>query len=998
MANACLLSSPARAQQASGIAGVVNDTSGAVLPGVTVEAASPALIEKVRSVITGADGRYNIVDLRPGTYTVTFTLAGFSTFKREGVVLPVGFIATVSAELQVGTVSETVTVTGDSPLVDMQTVRQQQVLPGNLLDALPTGVKGVSMISKLVPGLQGRGADVGAASGLYISNYFAGDTYHGKVGVKLTYDDMQVNNLTGTGGSTSYAVNFATVQETAVETGGASAESDSNSVRVNLVPREGGNSYSFDVSGLFTNQHLQSNNLSDDLRSRGVTNLNKLDHLGDVNVTVGGPVKRDRLWFFAATRYADNQNQVQGIYFNATQGTPFYSPDLNRPAFRASRIKSQAGRLTWQATPKQKISVFADVQSFQVWGVGDNKALEAQTRWNFWPSTLLQATWSSPRTSKLLLEAGFSATIQPLSSSLYDTTDNLGFTVSPNDVTIVELSTGFRYNAASNYYSANRQNRYVERFALSYVTGAHAIKTGFQLQQGVNQTDTEINKDIQYNFLMGVPNSITQFATPYTVQNRTKADLGIFIQDRWTMRRLAFNYGLRFDYFNGYVPAQDIAATQSGWIPARHFAAVYDVPEWTDLNPRVGVSYDLLGDGRTALKASLGRYVGQMNANAAAAANPISTSITSVTRTWTDANHNYVPDCDLSNFGVNGECGAISNQNFGQNNPLATSYASDIMRGFGVRDYLWDFTTEVQRQLGSRLSLSGGYNHYWTDKPAQLFDPAGVIGAWNTGVVHNLAVTPADYSPYCITAPLAPHLPGGGGYQVCGLYDISPAKFGQGVSVVMSPSDFGKRTRKSDFFNASLESHFGSDVQFGGSLDTGRTVEDNCFIVDSPQQLLNCHVVTPFKAQTMVKVHASYPLPGGFVASGVLLNMSGISYAANYPAPNSAIAPSLGRNLAACGTRSVCMATAMVPLIPLETLFDPRRTQLDLRLSKLLSLSADKKLRMRVDLDVYNVLNSSAVLYANQTYGPQWRAPIGSSVVQAFVDGRLPEIVARLTW
>jgi len=421
------------------------------------------------------------------------------------------------------------------------------------------------------------------------------------------------------------------------------------------------------------------------------------------------------------------------------------------------------------------------------------------------------------------------------------------------------------------------------------------------------------------------------------------------------------------------------------------------VPCWTDLNPRLGASYDLFGNGRTALKASLARYVGQMNTQVAAANNPITTSVTSVTRTWNDANGNDVPDCNLGAFSANGECGPISNKNFGMNNPLATRYADDIIRGFGVRDYLWDFTTDLQHQLGSRMSVTAGYDHNWTDNPAQLFDPTAVIGAWSTGVTNNLDVTPADYSPYCVTAPLDPRLPHGGGYQVCGLYDLSPAKFGQVNNVVESQNNFGKRTRVSDFFSGSVESQAGSRLGLGGSVSTGRTVEDNCFVVNSPQQLLNCHLVIPFKAQTLVKVHASYPFPGKLVASGVLQNVSGISYGANWNAPNSAIAPSLGRNLAACGTQAVCAATATVPLIPYMTVFDPRRTQLDLRLSRLFSVGSTK-LRLRADLDVYNVTNSSAILYANQTFGPQWKQPIGSSVVQGFVDGRLVQLSGRLLW
>jgi len=901
--------------------------------------------------------------------------------------------------MQIGALEETVTVSGASPLVDTQNTQQQKVLGSELLQTLPTGVKGLAMVTNVVPGLRGAGADVGGASGLYTAQAFSQTTYHGKSGIKLTYDGMQINNLAGTGGNVSYAMNFSMVEEMAVETGGVSAESDSNNVRVNLVPKDGGNKYGFDTTGFFTNDKLQSDNLSDDLRSRRVTNLNKVLDLSDLNITLGGPIKHDKVWFFSATRVARNKNQVQGIYVNTTQGTPFYTPDLSRPAFRQAGVTSTGGRLTWQAAPKHKISAFADIQSFQVWGIGENVAMEAQTRWNFYPAVVLQGTWSSPLTSRLLLEAGWSGSWQPVHQSPKETTDNLGYTVSPNDVSILEQSTGFRYNSRSTYLNpCFCDDRFVERFSVSYVTGSHTFKTGFQLQSMGNRNDTTVNSDRNYTFFKGVPTSITQFATPYTVINKVKADLGLYVQDRWTINRLAVNYGLRFDYFNGYVPAEHVPATSSGWIPERNFAVLNNVPDWKDLDPRFGASYDLLGTGRTAVKASLGRYVGQMNANVAAATNPIVTSVNSVTRTWNDANLNYIPDCDLGNFNENGECGPISDGNFGKNNPRATRYDDDILRGFGVRDYLWDFIAEVQQQLGSNTSLNIGYNRTWTDNPAglHLFNPQGTPG-FGTGVTDNLAVTPADYSPYCITAPKDPLLPNGGGYQVCGLYDLSPSKFGQVNNVVRSQKTFGQRTRVSDFFGATLSSRVGSKMTLTSNLDTGRIVEDDCYVVDSPQQLLNCHLVSGFKAETVIKVNGSYKFPRDITASAVFQNLPGNTYGADYTATNAEVAPSLGRSLAACGTRTVCTATVVVPLVRLGTLYEPRRTQVDLRVSKAFALPSH--MRVQVDGSVFNVFNSSAVYRENFTYGAQWRQPLATSTVGSGVlDGRLVQFGGRVTW
>src|SRR6185436_2064597 len=347
----------AHAQQtASGIAGTVRDTSGAVLPGVTVEAASPALIEKVRSVVTNGEGRYNIVDLRPGTYVVTFSLTGFSSVRREGIELTAGFTASVNGDLQVGAVTETITVSGATPLVDTQNMRKQTVMSKDLLDSLPTSTKNLNNVATITPGFASSLA--GDVVGAYTTQV-GGGNYHGKGGSNVTFDGMGIQHASGNMG---YTPNTALTEEVTLSTSGISAESNADGPVANMVPREGGNSFKGNASGLFSGNKLQMSNLTDELRNKGLTTVNEVVRVWDFMFSVGGPIKQDKVWFFASFREWGSERQGAGKFWNLTQGTLFYTPDPARPATGYEWYESKAVRITWQASQKNKFNVFVDRQ------------------------------------------------------------------------------------------------------------------------------------------------------------------------------------------------------------------------------------------------------------------------------------------------------------------------------------------------------------------------------------------------------------------------------------------------------------------------------------------------------------------------------------------------------------------------------------------------------------------------------------------------------------
>jgi hypothetical protein len=897
---------------------------------------------------------------------------------------------------------ETITVTGASPVVDVHNVRRQTVVSNELLEALPTSTKSVGQLTTLTTGLTGLG-DVGGSYQVEPGQdvVSGGGRFHGKSGTKVSYDGMGMENSSG---NSSYQLNAASVEEMVMSTSGISADTNADGLVVNVIPKEGSNTFRTVLAGLYSDSRFESTNLDDALRARGLQTPNKTIKVFDESASVGGPIKRDKLWFFVAPRSWGLSRKQAGTFWNKTQnvfltppGAPrkvvLWTPWVDRPDDRSSgRLEwydSILTRITYQATRKNKFNVTYDEQrACNCGSVSAGASHEAYgSQYRFEPNRLFQVTWNSPVTSRLLLEAGAAATI-----SQWNTYYQMG--VTDEIIPISDIGIGLQYGANTTFIGhPNNRDRYTERASLSYVTGSHNFKTGFQNEQLVTNTYTKANGNVSYTFLNGSPIQLTQRATPYLSNVRGKYDLGIYAQDQWQLtNKLTLNLGIRWDYFNSYVPAQTAgfpnetdgwpdSSRTNPWLGQRTFDPVDNVPNWKDWNPRLGAAYDLFGNGRTAFKVTMGRYTAKLGTEIAESANPINTSVTFATRGWIDANKNFVPDCDLGNFDQNGECGPINNRNFGKNNPLATRYDPAVLNGYGKRDYNWDFTTEIQHEIINGFAITGGY---YRNTGGYFRYSFGSPFSSKKRVTDNLSVTPTDFDTFCVTAPSNPSLPGGGGYPVCGLANVRQEKFGQVNNLVAPAETYGQFVSTNDFLNVTLDARLPRRIRLGGGFDTGRSVADRCFVVDSPQELLYCRVVTPFSAQTQFKLHGVFPLPAEFVASFAYVNLSGPSYDANYTATNADVIPSLGRAL------SGGVTNITVPLVAPQTLFENRIPRLDLRLSK--ALRVQKRYRIQLNLDAYNALNANSVRAAISTYGARWRQP------QQILDPRIIEFGAQISF
>jgi hypothetical protein len=952
---ASLLYVPTTAYAQASITGVVRDTSGAVLPGVTVEAASPVLIEKVRSVVSDGTGQYRIENLRPGPYTVTFTLPGFSTSRREGLELTGSFTATVNAEMVVGALEETLTVTGETPVVDVQSTTRQQVMNREVMDAIPSAGSAYTL-GVLIPGVTFSGAtqNVGGIEAKGAGGLGTSIAIHGGGSQGITLNGTNIMGQGSSGASATIRPNPAAMQEIVFDTTAVNAEQSGGGVRINYIPKDGGNRFTGTFIGSVANKSMQSNNFTQELKDRGLGSPNRLDQNWDVDPGVGGPIARDRAWFFGAARYVHQSQYAAGMFHNRNLNNPnawTFDPDPSRPVINDTRNPDTQLRLAWLATPKQKVGFvwYNTTNCFCPTDASSTVALEAAARRDYPLQRLVQVDWTSPLTNRLLFEAG--------ANYFWGESNDVPLPeLAANMIQVTEQSTGLVYRGAGSGNRILKQQVPSWRFTTSYITGAHSYKFGINDKGGHTDFHGFDLQPLGFRFNNGVPNQLTQRAYPFDRIADVSHDMGVFAQDRWTIDRMTIGYGIRYDYFENSFPEQHIgpallAPNRNLTFPKRKNIAYHDI------TPKLGLSYDMFGTGKTALKLTMNRYlssIGIGDNTFGTDANPVQNLVLSTTRTWTDANRNFVPDCNLTLPSANGECGQLANTDFGGVRPGST-WDSDLLRGWGKRNYNWEFSAGVQHELLPKMAVDVSYFRKWFG---------------NFVVTDNQAVSPADYDTFSVTAPRDPRLPGGGAYAVSGLFDLNPSKFGVPANnLVTLSSKYGEQVQYWQGADVNINMRPAEGVLLQGGTSTGRTVTDNCEVLAKlpelgPTGLPYCRVVPLFLTQ--VKFLGSYLIPRvGVQVSGAYQSLPGPQVAANLNVPNAAVVPSLGRSL------SGNAANVTVNLVEPGAMFGDRLNQLDLRFSKILRVASTST---RLNVDLYNALNSNAVIAVNNNYGA-WLQP-----------------------
>jgi hypothetical protein len=682
-----LVAVPVLAQQTGTLSGVVRDAQGAVLPGVSVTASSPALIGGARTAVTGDTGAYQLTAIPPGEYIVTYELTGFTTLKRENIVVRVAQITRLDVELAVGALQETVTVSGESPVVDVSSTTTQTNIDKELYEAIPTG-RNPWVMAGLVPGVVTGRLDVGGTEGMQQYNIEAFGSADSQKSFSI--DGLKTNWGGGSGGATMQYYGFEMYEEYNMQTASGTAESDVSGVYMNMVTKSGGNRFTSDHNFYFMNDALQGDNIDDELRDRlrlapgaqtGAAG-NPIDISYDWSSTLGGPIKREKAWFFGALRrWRLDQFQVGARNADGTQ------------AIDDNRIENYMGKVTAQVLANTKASFMFNRNLKNRFHRRDSPYLFVEDK-----AAVLQDQPAQNFVAQVNQVLGGVTVIDARFGRMWGVfPSRYQPEVTANDIAVRDSALGTRINAAESQ-SLNPNHRYQGNVTLSYFAdnlgaGTHDFKVGTQLSWERMAYDRIRNGDVLLETVNGVATNAYLSNTPINSDHRLET-WAVFAQDRWMIGRATINAGFRVDAVKAYLPAQSSPA--GTWVGERSFPE-RDVFEFSaNVAPRFGISYDLFGNGRTAVKGYYGRFYNQFGSELAESSNQNALlGGTGFRVPWRDPNNNLRVDpgeLDLSSF---------------------TGFTATLFPPVDPdagRPYSDEFNVGVDHQLARDLALSVSYH------------------------------------------------------------------------------------------------------------------------------------------------------------------------------------------------------------------------------------------------------------------------------------------------
>ena len=1007
---------PATVLAQASLTGTVRDASGGVLPGVTVEAASPALIEKVRSAVTDDTGQYRIIDLRPGTYSLTFTLPGFSTVIRDKIELTGSQTLTIPVELRVGGLEETITVTGESPVVDVQNARTEIVLNSATIQTIPA-TRAAGALLNATPGIYVGDAALStspamtsfnARSSTINATTVAGEGRYAINGFPLT--------AARSGGFSSYVYDTVNTEEVAITVGGGLGDSDVGGPIMNIIPRSGSNNFAGTAFLNNAGDWSSGNNLTNEIQAQNPALRQNPGVITayDWSASYGGPIMRDRLWFFGSYRDLSSQVVTEGIQANANAGDPARWDWIGSPInarlvqdrtmiigrlmgqFGAHRIRVNSEyQHRCEGTPLEVGSEGCHQRGEDWIGLGNNQAPiqmspeATQTAGRGYfdvPFYVNQGTWTMPKGARLLFEAGYTAfRYQPIfGHPAPDANTNLTSVTEQSNA--INPATGLRYAPVANY-----RYRGVESWgpatgktddilgSASYVTGAHNTKIGYQYRQ-LDLLDKDVANGTQlgYRFNQGQPNAVSYYLPDFGRRTITTTH-SFYLQDSWTSGRMTLQGALRWDRASSYAPSELNGTTNTSFLNPQPITIprTPGVDAYNDISPRVGAAYDVFGTGKTALKFNWGRYLAYAANDAPyTSTNPGATVVRNVmNRGWTDSDNDKVVDCDLLTPTLNGECAAATGTapNFGKLG-AATQVDPAVLSGWGTRPHDYQTTVAISQEVVPRVSADFSFTH----RSFHGFFVTDDLTRQQGGVQ-------SYYETYTLTAPQDSRLADGGGYPVTVYVPTAAANAVAPRLFLTRESTFGaERQSVWDGFDITLNARLRGGLTTQVGTTTGRALVDTCEIatkfnnvtantgVISGPDPRGCHNAEPW--QTQLRGLATYVIPkidvlvSGTVRSQPETQLSNANVltgntSAQWQVPNTVILAAYGK----LPPGALLNGNTTIPLADNQhrVFSDQRRTQVDMRFAKVLRFG---RTRTDVGVDLNNLFNTNYSTGFNTAY------------------------------